>query len=288
MKLRELIILTFSLLTVFFASQVNAAIKSCDRLFDSDPSSSGIFSIRHTELMPMDEFAYGSVVARKVRFKDRTFVSHDLASQADWARPGVLSPKTIVSLAKIGTGETQILLPVLSERVYYNIPLSPGEQATYDVTWAIQSYIDSQSLRSLKFRGRPVAPDIVALIRNADNIVVGRLITTTPGKPMSELLDQKRINIAQIDDAINQITEQVKLLADNGFSHNDLNETNILVTIAKDRSYVSSQLRPVKARLIGFAPALGRGRTSDEELDRSLVSLVHIRTRLLETKISSR
>lgn len=288
MKLRELIILMFSLLTVFFASQVNAATKSCNRLFSFNASSSEIPSIRVSDLTPMDELAYGVVTARTVRFRDRTFVSQDLASQADWTRHGALSAKTVVSLAKVGPSETQILLPVLSEREYYNIGLTLAERATYEVTWAVQSYLDSQKMQTLKYRGRTVAPVVAALIRNTDGLVVGRLIATTPGKAISELVDDKRMSVAQIDDAINQITEQVKLLAENGFSHNDVSEQNILVTIAKDRSYVSSEMRPVKARLIGFVPSVGKGRTSDEELERSLVSLVRIRAQLLDAAVKQR
>ncbi len=160
-----------------------------------------------------------------------------------------------------------------------NTSFTAGEKALYETSWAVMSYIGSKRMRTVKYRGHGIAPIVAALVRNEDGLIVGRLIAKTRGLPISKLVDAKRLSASQIDSALDQVADQVKILAENRVSHNDLAEENILVSVSKVRA-APGEDTIVNARLIGFSPPLGRARSPADELERSLQWVERIRSRL--------
>jgi hypothetical protein len=167
-----------------------------------------------------------------------------------------LSPEQKAELARLDYHEA-----LRREHEVFSIGRHQQSTTVFDLAafdqakWIIRA-VDSRRMRGLRYQGRKIAPEISALVRNPEGLIIGLVAEYVPGKSLHKLIEAWSLSNAEIDEAIDQAIEQIKILGANGFYHGDP-AANIVVTFGRDRRVI--------ARLIDFnhivlAPANGRAR----------------------------
>lgn len=232
-------------------------------------------NVRLEQLEEVGETDYAGAYVPLVKWNGKTYVFLESDPNELWSRPGTFTTKSASSLANIGYEEATTLLPKLWERAASN-QLSQQLGAAFEISNAEILFHESQAMRDLKYQNRQIAKKVVARVRNRDGIVIGLLKTPTPGKSILKLIGERRIRPDQIDSATDQIIEQVKILAENGFAHRDLAADNIRVSIYSGKLSPRT-MRPVTARLTGFHASSGPRPSQEVELASAIQSLEKIR-----------
>ncbi len=117
-------------------------------------------NLREHRLQNWQDIDCGGVSTPTVELSGRRFVYNRLDPLKEWSRPGVFTPDILESLRNIDAQKAKKLLPAFSLLDRHE---PPQVEATYDIAWAIDSFTESKAMRELKYQGREIAPNIVAL-----------------------------------------------------------------------------------------------------------------------------
>jgi tRNA A-37 threonylcarbamoyl transferase component Bud32 len=219
----------------------------CAQLFISTPLRSDLPpSVLFDGLAILDFLQEGGEAeAYKVRYKGKIGVFRYLHSrnpEQTYYTP--LDQARTHQLQAMTEAEARRVFPLLQQRQdSYDKPLSEFEEAQLDQARTLLLSIDSMKLRHLRYHGQNLVPQTLALVRHSNGLIAGQIIEFVPGTTLRELFDRRILKASQIDSVIDQLKEQVQLLASEGFSHGDLVPSNIVVDLKNGRA---------QARLIDF------------------------------------
>jgi RIO-like serine/threonine protein kinase len=147
------------------------------------------------------------------------------------------------ALARLDWREANRRVRKLNEESVHGQRHTDFEMAELEQATAIIRLADSRRMQGLRYQGRPIAPAIHALVRNSEGLAVGLVSDYVPGKDLYKLAREGKLSEAQVEEAIQQVIEQLTILGAHGFSHGDVFH-NVLVTKGKDQRII--------ARLIDF------------------------------------
>lgn len=207
-----------------------ATTESCQDIFHSalkskfDPKSEWVANLKikssplvgGSALIFFGEYQGKPAVFRTLQKFDPTFYSLHLSTNQKRELASIDTKKSYQITKSIGT--------TLDSEEF----LSDFDFLKFYVAEVISSSDVYNRLEGISYRGHGIAPKLLALIKSSDGIVIGQIIEYTPGKSLFELVHTKKISFADLDEAKNQITDQLRLLANAGLRHGDLSLSNVL------------------------------------------------------------
>jgi hypothetical protein len=182
-----------------------------------------------------------------------------------------LQQKTFNQMTRMNLTDAHQFLEALARKreSFYKIPfeqrarngstmfhLSPEETALDSVANTVVNFEQLKNASHLSFEGKPILPEPLALVKNADKIPVGTLIEYIPGNTLQAAAFEKPLNDEQLREIFRQLTGQLKVLHANGFIHGDLHAENIMLDLAEPSA--------PKVRLIDMTYAVKSADTTPE------------------------